>query len=285
MGCYPLFACQGWSKLHLDLDDIQDNELVSLALVADPFGCYDQAYLRQCFKDLVLPFKDHFVVGLRHPMNDVVSKHHHYYAHRALEKVIVETCSDPAQFLDEWVRLYATLIKRHHLAGIKAFSRTAFAKQLNVPGLVVFRAVSQGIVVGGHLWYVQGEVAHSHLAAFNPLGYDLMVSYALYWSAIEYFADKVQWLDLGAGAGFRPSGNDGLSQFKRGWSTGTRTAYFCGRVFNRERYGEIVEARGISATNYFPAYRKGEFGLQTPRKVNQQIERRSDHGVGISAGF
>jgi hypothetical protein len=40
MGCYPLFACQDWSQLHADLESI-GSELVSLALVTDPFGKYD----------------------------------------------------------------------------------------------------------------------------------------------------------------------------------------------------------------------------------------------------
>jgi hypothetical protein len=258
MGCYPLFACQDWSKLHLDLDEIQD--LVSLALVADPFGEHDEVSLRTCFQDLVAPFKDHFVVDLCRLRNDCVSQHHHYYARKALNKVLVETCSDPARLLDEWTKLYATLVKKHKLTGIRAFSRTAFAQQLRIPGLVVFQAISDDIPVGMHLWYVQGEVAYSHLAACSPRGYELMVSYAIYWSALEYFADKVRWLDLGGGAGVKHSDRDGLSQFKRGWSTGTRVTYFCGRIFNHERYTNVVEARGISAVDYFPAYRKGEFG-------------------------
>jgi hypothetical protein len=260
MGCYPLFSCQDWSKLHLDLDEIADDDLVSLTVVADPFGDYDETHLQRCFQDLVRPFKEHFVVDLRRPVSEFVSKHHRYYARWALKKVVVETCSDPAQFLDEWVKLYANLIKRHRLMGIKAFSRMAFARQLSIPGLIIFRALSQGSTVGAHLWYVQGEVAYSHLAAFSPLGYELMVSYATYWSAIEYFAGRVRWLQLGAGAGVKRSCTDGLARFKRGWSTGTRTAYLCGRIFNPKRYSEIVTARGISETDYFPAYRKGEFG-------------------------
>lgn len=259
MGCYPLFCCQDWSQLFPDLEDI-GNELVSLALVTDPFGEYDESYLRKCFRDVVIPFKGRFIVDLCCPINDIVSKHHRYYARKALENVSVERCHDPTLLLDEWVDLYATLIERHDLNGIKAFSRMAFAKQLSIPGIAMFRAISQGTTVGAHLWCVQGEVAYSHLAAFSPLGYDLMASYALYWSAIEYFADKVRWLDLGAGAGVESNGTDGLSQFKRGWSTGTRTAYFCGRVFDHARYSEIVKAKGVSVTDYFPAYRKGEFG-------------------------
>jgi hypothetical protein len=103
MGYYPLFARQDWSKLHLDLNEMETGELVSLSLVADPF---------------------------------------------------------------------------------RAFSTAAFASQLEIPGLVALRARSAGVTIGMHLWYVHREVAYSHLAAFSPVGYDLMASYALYWSAI-----------------------------------------------------------------------------------------------------
>lgn len=257
MGCYPLFACRDWSKLHLDLENLKDG-LVSLSLVADPFGEYTPFDLHECF-DLVIPFKEHFVADLNQPMNAIASKHHRYYARKSLQDVYIERCPDPTQFINEWVDLYGILIQRHNLEGIKALSKMTFAKQLRIPGIVMFRAISQRTTVGAHLWYTQGEVAYSHLAAFNSLGYDLMASYALYWSAIEYFADKVQWLDLGAGAGVKSNSVDGLSQFKRGWSTGTRTVYFCGRIFNHERYWEIARAKGVSATDYFPAYRKGEF--------------------------
>lgn len=259
MGCYPLFACEDWSELIADLEDI-GSDLVSLSLVADPFGDYDERCLHECFGDVVMPFKEHFVADLRCAMDVIVSRHHRYYARRALKKVDVETCSDPTEFIAEWVDLYAELIRRHDLKGIKAFSRKAFAEQLSIPGIVMFRAAAGGTTVGAHLWYLHERVAYSHLSAFSPLGYDLMASYALYWSAIEHFAHKTRWLDLGAGAGVDSSGTDGLSQFKRGWSTKTRTAYFCGRILDRSKYEEIVKARAIPPTEYFPAYRLGEFG-------------------------
>jgi hypothetical protein len=256
MGCYPLFTCQEWGQLHRDLDAISDDDLVSVTLVTDPFGAYDKAYLRRCFPTLVRPFKEHYVVDLGRPR---VSKHHRYYARRARREVTVEAGADLERFLDEWVALYATLSKRKHFTGIKAFSRETFARQLRIPGLVVLRATADGITIGAHLWYVQGEVAHSHLAAFSQEGYARMASYALYSAAIEHFAGQVRWLALGAGAGARGDPNDGLSRFKRGWSTETRTVYLCGRVFSTERYTEAVRARGIGTTDYFPAYRQGEF--------------------------
>jgi len=259
MGCYPLFACQDWAQLHADLESL-GNELVSLSLVADPFGSFDLAYLQRCF-DLVIPFKEHFVADLRRPISEIICKKWRQYSRRARKNgICVEKCQEPTQFLDEWVALYNNLTDRHSIKGIRAFSRRSFAQQLSIPGIVMFRALFQDITVGAHLWYVRGEVAYSHLSAYNPVGYELRASSALYWSATEYFVGKLRWLNHGAGAGVKSNGTDGLSQFKRGWSTGTRTSYLCGRILDHERYSEIVKARGISATDYFPAYRIGEFG-------------------------
>lgn len=260
MGCYPLFTCQDWSQLDIDLKNLE-GDLVAFSSVTDPFGEYDPAYLRQCFRDVFVPFKDHFVVDLQQPVNAFVSSHHRRYARKALSDVSVERCEDPKQFIDEWVDLYGSLIERYDIDGILAFSRTAFAKQLSVPGIVVFRAVHDESTVSMLLWYVQGNVGYYHLGASSRQGYELRASFALFWTAIEYFADRgLRWLDLGAGAGVDGDGTDGLSRFKRGWSTGTRTAYFCGRIFDHARYAEIVEAKGIGPTDYFPAYRKAEFG-------------------------
>ena len=71
MGCYPLFTCQDWSQLHADLEDI-GNDLASLLLVTDPFGEYNTTYLNRCFKDAVIPFKDHFIVDLSRSADNFV---------------------------------------------------------------------------------------------------------------------------------------------------------------------------------------------------------------------
>lgn len=76
MGCYHLFACRDWSELYADLEDIGNgNELVSLPLVTDPFGEYDLAYLRQCFRDVVVAFKAHFIIDLSRRMDTFVCQH------------------------------------------------------------------------------------------------------------------------------------------------------------------------------------------------------------------
>jgi len=256
IGCYPLFSCANWEVLHRDLEELPGN-LVSLSVVTDPFGDYSESLLRTCFPDTVIPFKQHFVTDLRAPRDSFVAKHHRYYARRALRAVQVEQCERPGEFLDDWSRLYSELIERHRIRGISAFSRESFAKQFEVPGVIVLRAVDARGTAAMHLWYVQDEVAYYHLCVSSERGYRHNASYALMSHVLDSFPRLgVRWLALGAGAGLSDNDSQGLVRFKRGWSTGTRQTYFCGRVLNREKYAELVAALGAKETNYFPAYRK-----------------------------
>jgi hypothetical protein len=258
MGCYPLFACQDWSRLQVDLESI--GNLVCLSVVTDPFGEYDPAYLRECFPDLAVPFKEHFVVDLSRPLDSFVHSHHRRNASKALREIQVEKCANPEDYLEDWTTLYSELIERHRIRGIAGFSRESFDLQLRVPGIVAFRAARDNVTVGMLLWYTQGDRACYHLGAYNRAGYDLRASFALFSYSIEYFAEQhIKWLNLGAGAGTNADAKSGLSRFKQGWSTETRTAYFCARVFDPKRYAELVLATNAPPTAYFPAYRAGEF--------------------------
>ena len=153
-GCYPLFACRDWSRLGEDLEHLED--LVSLVLVTDPFGDFDLEDLGRHFDD-VRVFKPHYVIDLSAP---VASRHHRYYARRALRELEIERQSRPADLLDEWTALYAVLVKRKGLRGIQAFSRDAFAMQLELPGVVMLVARLGGEVVGADWYYVDGQVAY-----------------------------------------------------------------------------------------------------------------------------
>jgi len=258
-GCYPLFSCRDWSRLRSDLDDLS-GELVSIALVADPFGEYDAARLEDCFGEVVVPFKQHFVVDLSRAPEEFVHAHHRRNARKALRELRVEECANPAEFLDDWVALYGVLVERHGIAGVAAFSRESFAGQLAVPGVAALRAVRDGETLGMLLWYVQGDAAYYHLGAYSDRGYDLGASFALFNYSIEYFAQHGPvWLCLGGAAGTETAGTSGLTRFKQGWSTGIRTTYFCGRIFDERKYCELVRAQDMPATKYFPAYRVGEF--------------------------
>jgi hypothetical protein len=115
MGCYPLFACADWRRLGEDLEALA-GELITFAAVPDPFAPVDEAWLRRVFRDRVVPFKEHFVADLSGAGRDGVSRHHRYYAQRALEKVEVEEAADPASHLDEWEALYAAPRSRRSCA-------------------------------------------------------------------------------------------------------------------------------------------------------------------------
>lgn len=260
MGPYPIFCCQDWTKLRADLDTLARDH-VCVSLVTDPFGEYTRNLLENSFRHVARPFKEHFVTDLSQTPALIVSAHNARNARKALGRVEVDYCESPEALDDDWRRLYANLVRRHDIRGFAAFSDAALTQQLRVPGMLAFRARHEGETVGMVLWYVMGEVCYYHLGAYTDVGYNLNASFGLFWKAIEHFQEAGRkWLALGAGAGRSSDSDDGLSRFKRGWSTGTRTAYFCGRILDPVRYAELVTASGHASTSFFPAYRYGEVG-------------------------
>jgi Acetyltransferase (GNAT) domain len=256
MGCYPLFSCSRWDELPFDLAALAP-DLVSVVFVADPFGNFEPADLAAHCNRGIEPFKEHHVIDLTLSPEESVCAHHRRYVRKATRLVQVERVAAPEGCLDDWCRLYQTLITRHGIHGIARFSQRSFAGQLATPGLVAFRAVEHGATVGMLLWYLQGDVGYYHLGAYSDRGYELNASFALFWEAIQVFRTQVRWLNLGAGAGVSGDQADGLNRFKAGWATHSRTAYLCRHVINPDRYDELCRRRGTMTANYFPAYRAG----------------------------
>jgi hypothetical protein len=260
MGCYPLFACADFSRLAEDIHGLE-HELVSIGIVADPFGDYSVADLNTCFERVKL-FKQHYIVELGGNPPLAISKHHRYYARLSLRNVSVERCTTPLNHLDEWVDLYSQLTKRHQLRGMKRFSRRSFETMMQVPGMAMLRAMCGGRTVGAHLWFVDRGIGYSHLTALSAEGYALSASYALYSEAIcrsaELLSPQVSVLNLGAGAGIGENARDGLKQFERGWATGSKPVYFCSRVLNPDAYASLMNLTGAADSEYFPVYRAHE---------------------------
>jgi len=260
IGAYPLFACRDWNHLGDDLR-ILDDQLVSVALVTDPFGNFKPEELNRTF-DVAFHFKDHYICDLAQDPKRFVSSHHRYYARRALKRVDVDLVENPNSCLEEWLAFYKVLIRRHELSGIKAFSRDCFIRQLNIPGLIMMRVSAGGTPMGFLLWYIDRGVAYAHLMAICEEGYALNAFYALLWRSIEHFKNSpklgISYLHLGGSSGTSGSAA-GILFFKKGWSTGTLPAWFCGKILNHTKYNALAANRATVKEGYFPAYRSGEF--------------------------
>lgn len=259
MGCYPLFSCLNWERLYRDLDELKD-QWVTVSFVTDPFAVISAPKLNQFFKDVCVPFKEHFVIDLSLQRGTYVSNHHKRYTKKALNKVEFKICEQPEENLKEWVDLYSHLIRRHSIKGIPRFSPEILKKQMNIPGCIVFQAMKDNQIVGMQLWYQMQDKVYYHLGASNDEGYRCYSAFAIFWEAIDYFKKQgIRWLSLGSGAGVKPNSNDGLSQFKRGWANTSRTVYFCGAITQKKHYENLIKKRNASTRDYFPGYRTGEF--------------------------
>ncbi len=259
MGCYPLFSCPHWERLGEDLDALRPH-LVSVTLVTDPFGAYDQQGLEALFPDRCVPFKEHVVVDVGLAAGDGWSSHHRRNVRRVSQSLEVDFPDPNEEVLAEWTKLYGVLIERHGITGMARFSVESFRRQFATPGLFVARARIGSETVGMTLWYADGNVAYYHLGAYTQEGYEQRASFAMFPRVFSKLSEQgLAWLDLGAGAGADGDASDGLTRFKRGWSKHTRTAWLCGRVFDLVRYEDLARKTGTEGSPWFPAYRSGEF--------------------------
>lgn len=259
MGCYPLFSCKRWERLAEDLDELGE-KVVAFSAVIDPFRLCDPQALRTLFPDVCKTFKMHYLIDLKSPDGITYSKHHLRNARYALKHLSIKPVSNPQGALNDWQRLYDVLKDRHNIQGVNAFSRSAFLKQFSVPGFVAFEALHNGQVVGMILWYVDGERAYYHLGAYDETGYQLKASFALFQYAIDYFfSEGITCLNLGAGSGIAPDPLNGLDRFKSGWANGRMPVYFVGRIFDAESYLMLKNETNNKNSEFFPAYRTGEY--------------------------
>ena len=259
MGCYPLFLCENWDLLHEDIINLE-NDLISIALVTDPFTTISFEQLRRIFP-VCYHFKDHYIADFSVPFEKIIGKSTRKLSTQALRHVVIEQCPEPVRFLDEWVNLYDVLVNRHNITGIRAFSRDSFSKMLLLPGLDMFVARMGDEIVGAEIIIRQKHFAYVHLLAISELGYQNNASYALDWTTQKYYSNTLHFLDHGSGAGLDNEVN-GLVQYKKRWSTMKLPVYFCGKVLNKRIYKELSYRNQVRETEYFPHYRIGEFNQE-----------------------
>lgn len=258
VGCYPLFTCENWRNLAADLAELKEEGLVSLTVVTDPWGDHHPSGLSRSFGHLTRRYKQHYVTDLKLAPEQVVSAHHRRNARRFLRHARVEICPQPSDHLDDWCRLYAELVQRHHIVGMARFSRQSFSRQLALPETVLLRAVTDdGRLAGMQIWLNNGHTVQHHLSAYGPLGYHWGgASYGLLQHALDHFRRSgLRWASLGSGSGLDHDPTDGLSRFKQGWATDVRWSWLCGAILDASRYHQLSGERLADETTFFPAYR------------------------------
>jgi len=257
MGPYPLFFCEYWEYLLEDIDAFC-KELVAVSLVIGPLEVFPLRSIREFF-DVFFEYKSHYILDTAVPIEEVISTGRRRDALKALNDVEVDLKISPDINLDEWCHLYNNLIIRHQISGIRTFSRESFKIQLAIPNTHYFRVIKQGEVVGGALFYLQKDSSYYHLAAQTEKGYEMQAGYAAMWTAINVLSKKIRWIELQGGSSQNDEEMDGLSGFKKGWANLEKKSLFCGKIINYPVYSEISKIKKIPKSQWFPAYRVGEF--------------------------
>lgn len=257
-GAYPVFSCAAPLRLSEDIARLGD-ELVSITIVADPLIPQYGAALAQSFP-VMRPLADHYVIDLDRLGSQPSSHHRRKLRQAAATNTEIRIEGDPGALTAQWTQLYGVLIAQVGITGLRRFSAEIFGRMLAVPGTVLFTAWDGVTLLGADWYFEDGERVYAHLSAYSLAGYARAVSYPMMDAAMRHFAGRgARVLDLG-GVPLIEGGGRGLAQFKQGWSTRTLPCWLCGRVLNAARYAELMASSGPSSADYFPRYRRGEFG-------------------------
>lgn len=248
MGVYPRCALTNTVDLAADLKALRDQQLISLVLVSDIF-CFPDIKQCQSHFDVIKPFKTHFIYNASNPFNytkrNLINiRKAHKECHIAEIKL--------QDHLADWYYLYDYLIAKHHITGIQAFSKSYFEKLCQIDGLISIAAFVKNEIVAIYLWFAWQEHLYFHLGASNAQGYEARAAFAINDYVIQNYG-ATHIIDFGSNAGLANNPQDGLAQFKQGFTNDSATSYLCGAILNPAIYQKLCHDLGTH--DYFPAYR------------------------------
>jgi hypothetical protein len=228
---YPGLFCDDWSRLADDYESLRAAGARSFVARVPGERVDDKTW------DTIGSRKPQYVARPEASW----SSHARRRAVGAMKESDVIVADDPSDWSEHLVVLYATLRRRHGFDGyLEDFPPWSLKEQLEAHGTVVFVALGNHVgggfgrrLLGMLVWYEMGDTARYHLGAYSHDGYEISVSYALFAKAFSYFADRVEWLDLGRTPDPSPVpvAKDGLARFKLGLGAETRTSFMCSKVF------------------------------------------------------
>ena len=253
-GSYPMTVLAPDADLAGGLARLREAGFVSAVIVLDDYHRPPIAELEGAF-DLVRPFKTHYVVD-RSVGDAMPSRHHRYEIKKALAAVKVEAF-DLRDHLEQWLRLYENLTKRHGLSGTHDFPPSHHELLSVIPGVTAVGAFLDGELLAAHIWVEDNARVHSHLAASSERGYALSAAYAVNDASIRFFSDA-RIINFGGGAGYEDDSSNGLARFKMGFTNATSRSYVCGKILDAGKYAQLSANRD-EATTFFPAYRAPSF--------------------------
>jgi hypothetical protein len=251
IGPYPFLSTDEWPAV-LDALGAFSGPFVALSFVADPFCPLALNDFRARF-DVARVLNEQYIVDLREAQSP--SRHHRKKLRSARSGLTMALRAPEAEDAAKFEGLYATLVGRKLIRDFRAFDGEALRAQVQVPGAMIVEARIDDALAGMDLYYLDGDHAHAHLSAYSEVGYAQSVSYPMMAYAIAELAAYAKKLNLG---GAPSMGGDGIRHFKSGWTTTTRPSFLCGRVLDRVAYRSLVGGP-LDPSEYFPAYRLGEF--------------------------
>lgn len=240
--CYPFASTYPleWSTL-----PDEDPNLVCSYWVTNP-----TAPKPDWWADIVKECNEHYIVD--NYDYSKIPENHKRNIKKNLASVSVETIIPSGDTLAQaqlFYWLYSNLKERHKIEGLADFTLAQINYMLETPGCILFKAVDThtGVPLGMAIFYAGYYCSYYWLAAYSEVGYERNVGFILMHEALTKL-DKLGFnlVVLGAGRG------EGLSRYKRGFSSYSKKNYIALNIHNKEAYLKLLDGKN---NDFVPMYR------------------------------
>ena len=221
-GLEPCASLDPGCDLRGGLDRLKHAGVGSLSLITDPLWQPPLEALQETF-NLCRPLKLNFIIDRKKGVR--IRKRHRNRINKARNQCQVETVRLTDHF-ETWWQLYESLVSGKQIK--ESSSRFHFEKLAELDELTTIAVRLDGEITAMTLWVRYRDKLYFHSSACSEKGYEAFATHAAYDEAIKIFED-CRYVNLGATIGFVDS-NQGLAEFKRGFSNDTLQNYFCSAI-------------------------------------------------------
>ncbi len=250
---YPMFVGDNVTALAVDLAAMDHTQVASIILRSDPFDDYSITGGLPGF-DIVRPFKHHYIASLERPWRSFVRKSSRKVAARVRQQFEFSCVPQPSTRAHTLWQLHQLMLEKQG-ANKALWTSEIIAAQLVLPGVTVFEVSDTTQTHAIACFMAVADRVYAHLLGVTEEGRAQNIIHGIYAYALDYFRDQARYIDFGSNAGLADDPEDGLSCFKQGWCSETRTSYLCGKILNPSLYTELCYQHGVSSATFFPAYR------------------------------
>lgn len=211
---------------------------------------YNATYMRKTLATNIENYED--------PVQSEFSKSCRKTIRQVLKSGVTYKVIENPDNLEDFKRVYYLNMERKNADEYYFFDDEYFNLILKYfkNNIILVESIYEEKVIAAGLYFIYNNIIHVHLSGTDTEYLHLSPAYILKY-ATAIWAKENNYRLIHYGGGLSNSEEDSLYVFKRKFAQNTDFDFYIGKkIWNKEIYKKLCEAKNVSDDGFFPAYRK-----------------------------